>query len=378
MDFEKKVPDWNAEGAEPSESLKSSGFQGGYRPPAAIFNWFWHGVSACLKEIRDKLSNVDNTRDADKRVQYAAESGEAGKVKNPLTLQLNGGSTEGVDKYTFDASSGKDVDITPAKIGAAASSHSHSTSDINSGTLPVERGGTGVTSNPSMLVDLGSTSASTVLKASPRPGVTGTLPVANGGTGATDADTARTNLGAAAKNHSHAASDVQGLATVATSGSYTDLKDKPAIPEAITVDTAMSSTSTNPVQNKVVNSSLSGKAPKSHASTATTYGAGTGNNYGHVKLSDATDSTSGASSGVAATPAAVKAAYDLANGKADASHNQAASTITAGTLGGRVQGNATAMATLSNAQVRSISAGTSDLTAGTSALATGTMYFVYE
>jgi len=56
-----------------------------------------------------------------------------------------------------------------------------------------------------------------------------------------------------------------------------------------------------------------GKAPKSHASTATTYGAGTGSNYGHVKLSDSTSSTSGASAGIAATPAAVKSAYDLAN-----------------------------------------------------------------
>lgn len=57
-----------------------------------------------------------------------------------------------------------------------------------------------------------------------------------------------------------------------------------------------------------------GKAPISHASSATTYGKGTSANYGHVKLSDSTSSTSGAASGgVAATPAAVKAAYDLAN-----------------------------------------------------------------
>ena len=55
-----------------------------------------------------------------------------------------------------------------------------------------------------------------------------------------------------------------------------------------------------------------GKAPASHASTATTYGMGTGSNYGHVKLSDATNSTSAAGSGVAASPKAVKAAYDKA------------------------------------------------------------------
>lgn len=53
------------------------------------------------------------------------------------------------------------------------------------GTLPVGNGGTGVTSNPSMLTNLGSTTADTVFKASPRPGVTGTLGVAHGGTGQT-------------------------------------------------------------------------------------------------------------------------------------------------------------------------------------------------
>ena len=53
-------------------------------------------------------------------------------------------------------------------------------------------------------------------------------------------------------------------------------------------------------------------APKAHAGTATTYGIGTGSNYGHVKLSDSTSSTSAASAGIAASPKAVKAAYDKA------------------------------------------------------------------
>lgn len=50
--------------------------------------------------------------------------------------------------------------------------------------LPITGGGTGLTSSPSMLTNLGSTSAANVLQASPRPGVTGTLPIDNGGTGA--------------------------------------------------------------------------------------------------------------------------------------------------------------------------------------------------
>lgn len=82
------------------------------------------------------------------------------------------------------------------------------------------------------------------------------------------------------------------LKTVAFTGSYNDLTNKPTIPPAITVDSAMSSSSTNPVQNKVVNSALGGKAPTSHASTATTYGVGDATNYGHVKVDSAMSSSS--------------------------------------------------------------------------------------
>ena len=53
--------------------------------------------------------------------------------------------------------------------------------------LGVGSGGTGLAASPSMLVNLGSTTAANVMQAAPRPGVTGTLPIANGGTGATTA-----------------------------------------------------------------------------------------------------------------------------------------------------------------------------------------------
>jgi hypothetical protein len=90
------------------------------------------------------------------------------------------------------------------------------------------------------------------------------------------------------------------------------------------------------------------RTPTAHASTATTYGAGTSSNYGHVKLSDSTSSTSAASAGIAASPKAVKAAYD----KAVEAYNLASSG--------------------------SFTYGTEDLVAGASALTTGTLYFVYE
>lgn len=55
----------------------------------------------------------------------------------------------------------------------------------------------------------------------------------------------------------HPASMISDLATVATSGSYNDLTNKPTIPEQITVDSEISSTSTNPVQNKIIYEVLS-------------------------------------------------------------------------------------------------------------------------
>ena len=64
-----------------------------------------------------------------------------------------------------------------------------------------------------------------------------------------------------------------------------------------------------------------GVPPTSHTSTATTYGAGNATQYGHVKLSDAANSSSGVSGGVAATPAAVKAAKDAADAAQSAANN---------------------------------------------------------
>ena len=81
--------------------------------------------------------------------------------------------------------------------------------------------------------------------------------------------------GKAASSHTHTASQVSGLATVATSGSYDDLTDKPSIPTAITVDSALSPTSTNPVQNKVINSALAGKAASTHTHSASDITSGT-------------------------------------------------------------------------------------------------------
>ena len=111
---------------------------------------------------------------------HADEADVAGKLATARTVITNLASTS---TASFDGT----TNITPGVTG----------------TLPIANGGTGITSNPSMLVDLESTAADTIFEASPRPGITGTLPISHGGTGATTASQALTNLGAASANHTH-------------------------------------------------------------------------------------------------------------------------------------------------------------------------------
>ncbi len=54
----------------------------------------------------------------------------SGTTDASLTLQMNGGATEGTNKFTFNGSAAKTVNITPGLIGAAAASHTHPTSQI--------------------------------------------------------------------------------------------------------------------------------------------------------------------------------------------------------------------------------------------------------
>lgn len=57
------------------------------------------------------------------------------------------------------------------------------------------------------------------------------------------------------------------------------------------------------------------QAPTNHASASVTYGKATGSKYGHVRLTDSTNSPNDASSGWAASPAAVAAVMTAVNGR---------------------------------------------------------------
>lgn len=52
-------------------------------------------------------------------------SAVSNRTDNSIIVQLNGGSTEGTNKFTFNGSAAKTINITPSAIGASAVGHSH-------------------------------------------------------------------------------------------------------------------------------------------------------------------------------------------------------------------------------------------------------------
>lgn len=101
----------------------------------------------------------------------------------------------------------------------------------------------------------------------------------------------------------------------------------------VTVDSALSSTSTNPVQNKAVNTAIS------NLNTLV------GDTAVSTQITNAIDEITPANIGAAAS-----------------SHTHSASNITAGTLGGSVVANTTAVGTLTTKQLRNITISTADPT----------------
>lgn len=99
--------------------------------------------------------------------------------------------TSGADYDAEWTDAGVPVGGTTGQILRKASGADYDTEWLS--VLPLANGGTGLTGNPSMLVNLASTAADSVLKSGPRPGVTGTLPVARGGTGLTSLNVQQVN-----------------------------------------------------------------------------------------------------------------------------------------------------------------------------------------
>lgn len=54
---------WDNEGEEPSDNLKTNGFQAGQKPPASIFNHQWHKTEECITQLQDVVDTATEKLD---------------------------------------------------------------------------------------------------------------------------------------------------------------------------------------------------------------------------------------------------------------------------------------------------------------------------
>lgn len=154
------------------------------------------GLENALSNKVDKVTGKGlSTNDYTTAEKNKLKNIEAGAQVNTIT---------GVKGNAETAFRTGEVNLTPANIGAAASAHNHSATNITSGTLPIARGGTGVTTYVDLLKKLHPASDTTptyvcTFDSSWENGgyaslkqlrsvmglgnTTGVLPIANGGTG---------------------------------------------------------------------------------------------------------------------------------------------------------------------------------------------------
>lgn len=142
-------PQWSNVGSAPSETLKTNGFQAGYKPSAPVFNYLFNKYGICIDELQKAINETSSAE-------------HTHKISDVVGLQ--------------DALNNK-----------ANATHTHSLDDVSE------------------------TTAKKIMTADERTKLSGIATGANKYTHPT----------------SHPASMITGLADVATSGSYTDLSDKP-------------------------------------------------------------------------------------------------------------------------------------------------------
>ena len=129
---------------------------------------------------------------------YAGSSsagGAANSVKTSLIVKLNNGSSEGTTMFTFNGSAAKTINITPAAIGAAASSHTHTHASISDFDEAVEA------LLPSIPTKLPNPQGLTI-------SLNGTSQGAYDGSAAKTINITPSAIGAAASSHSHTHSSI--------------------------------------------------------------------------------------------------------------------------------------------------------------------------
>ena len=176
MNFENKFPEWGNEGGAPPDELKTNGFQGKQKPPAAWLNWLCSLVGKCITELQNKFSSHSN----DKNNPHGVTANQIGLV---VDSELNENSDNLVKNKTVTAGINSKVNIQEGigMMGFGTASNGGKTKD----TILMVDSKTGVPVIKELVKYL-----SDLVADAP-------LPVSSGGTGAGNASDALKNLGGA-------------------------------------------------------------------------------------------------------------------------------------------------------------------------------------
>lgn len=129
IQFEKIPVRWDNTGAEPSEDLKTNGFQAGQKPPAQIFNFIQNNTSACLSELQTILSEI-----GDDGIKGIRGNGKLIKPDSSNIVNLNPSNLGSVPTYRTINNKALSSDITfnASDFGAATSATYTATLSSNS------------------------------------------------------------------------------------------------------------------------------------------------------------------------------------------------------------------------------------------------------
>lgn len=58
-------PSWKNVGVAPSKTLKTNGFQAGYKPPAPVFNYMFNKYGICIDELQKRKADANHTHGMD-------------------------------------------------------------------------------------------------------------------------------------------------------------------------------------------------------------------------------------------------------------------------------------------------------------------------
>jgi hypothetical protein len=119
MDIKNKVDIWQNEGGDPGD-LKQKGFEGGYYPPANIFNWLFNRHSVAIDELQNllqvlsvddigaannKLDNLENPTEASGKLLYR------GTINASNAKKADAYTNIGIYKVYLDGVSGSDFNF---------------------------------------------------------------------------------------------------------------------------------------------------------------------------------------------------------------------------------------------------------------------------